>query len=123
MLLLDTHTLLWWWAGLPLDETAARRISDPGTFVAVSAASVWELAIKATLGKVTVEGSVVDHVASSGFEPLAISLGHAERAGALPRHHRDPFDRMLIAQAQAERLTIVTRDPAFDAYEVDVLPC
>lgn len=66
---------------------------------------------------------MIDHIANAGFEPLAISADHAERAGALPPYHRDPFDRMLVAQAQVQALTVVTRDPAFDDYEVDVLPC
>ncbi len=122
-LLLDTHTLLWWLAGRPLADDARDRIADAGTLVAVSAASIWEAAIKASLGKLRVPSSLADAVVDNGFEPLAISLAHAEAAGALPPHHRDPFDRMLIAQARAEGLTIVTRDPAFDAYEVAVLPC
>lgn len=99
----------------------AERISDPGVLVVVSAASVWEMAIKADLGKLRVEGSMVEHVAAEGFEPLPISLLHAERAGSLPLHHRDPFDRLLVAQAQLEHLTLVTRDPVFGDYEVDVL--
>lgn len=122
-LLLDTHTLLWWLADRRLGQEARERIADPDTLVAVSAASVWEAAIKASLGKLRVPGSLADAVADNGFEALPISLRHAASAGALPPHHRDPFDRMLIAQAVAEGLTIVTRDAAFNAYEVAVLPC
>jgi PIN domain nuclease of toxin-antitoxin system len=122
-LLLDTHALLWWLAGSPITRDVRDRIADPATLVAVSAASVWEIAIKHELGKVRFDGSMVDHVDRAGFEPLPVSLAHAERAGHLPPHHRDPFDRMLIAQAQLEGLTVVTRDAAFDAYEVDVLSC
>lgn len=122
-LLLDTRTLLWWLAGDPIEAEAADRISDPGVLVAVSAVSVWEIAIKASLGKLRAEGSMVEHVAAAGFESLPISLSHAERAGGLPPHHRDPFDRMLVAQTQLEQLTLVTRDPAFQDYEVDVLAC
>lgn len=122
-LLLDTHALLWWLAGAPMDGEARRRIAEPAALVMVSAATVWEVAIKRALGKLSFDGSMVDHVEDAAFEPLPISLEHAERAGRLPPHHRDPFDRMLVAQAQAEALTVVTRDPAFDAYEVDVLRC
>jgi len=122
-LLLDTHALLWWLGGSPLADAARERIAEPTTLVAVSAASIWEASIKASLGKLRLPGSLAVAVADNGFEPLPISLRHAEAAGALPRHHRDPFDRMLIAQAVAEGLTIVTRDPAFADYEVDVLPC
>lgn len=122
-LLLDTHALLWWLGDEPMAEAAKDRIADPDVLVAVSAASVWEIGIKRTLGKLRLEGSIAAHVRESGFEPLAISWGHAERAGALPPHHQDPFDRMLIAQAQVEALRIVTRDNRFEAYDVDVLPC
>lgn len=120
-LLLDTHAFLWWLADAPIDPVAKARIVDPDSLVAVSAASVWEIAIKRALGKLRTEVSIMEVVTSGGFEPLPISLEHAERAGALPAHHRDPFDRMLIAQAEIEGLTIITRDTAFDAYEVDVL--
>ncbi len=122
-LLLDTHALLWWLAEAPLDPAAAARIADADAFVAVSAASAWEIAVKRTTGKLRFEGSLAPHLAAHDFEPLAVSLDHAERAGALPSHHRDPFDRMLIAQAQAEGLTLVTRDTAFAAYDVNVLRC
>ena len=98
-------------------------IDRPAALVAVSAASVWEIAIKLALGKLRLKGSIAGHVQDAGFEPLAITFDHAERAGRLPDHHRDPFDRMLIAQAQSEGLTIVTRDAAFDAYEVETLSC
>jgi len=91
--------------------------------VAVRSVSVWEISIKRAAGRLRFEGSLADHLSGAMFEPLPISLEHAERAGALPPHHRDPFDRMLVAQAQAEQLTLVSRDPAFEAYEVDVLRC
>jgi PIN domain nuclease of toxin-antitoxin system len=122
-LLLDTHALLWWLAGDPMEERALDLIADPGTLVAVSTASIWEVAIKRALGRLGFDGSIAQEARGAGFEPLAISFDHAEHAGALPAHHRDPFDRMLVAQAQDEGLTIVTRDRALAAYEVDLLPC
>lgn len=122
-LLLDTPALLWWLAGARLAADARDRIADPATMVAVSAASVWEIEIKRALGKLRLDASIVDLVASEGFEALPISLAHAEAAGRLPPHHRDPFDRMLVAQALAEGLSIVTRDPIFVAYDVAVISC
>jgi PIN domain nuclease of toxin-antitoxin system len=122
-LLLDTHTVLWWLAGDPLAPEAAERIADPRRLVVLSAASVWEIAIKSAAGKLRADDDLIGHLEASGFEPLPISWHHAERAGSLPPHHRDPFDRMLIAQAQIEGLTIVSRDRAFAAYDVAVLTC
>ena len=122
-LLLDTHTVLWWLADAELAEEALDAIADPGNLVLVSAASVWEASLKASLGKLDVPESIEVAFADDGFEPLPIDFRHAERAGGLPGHHRDPFDRMLIAQAQIEDLTIVTRDRAFAPYEVAVLGC
>jgi PIN domain nuclease of toxin-antitoxin system len=120
-LLLDTQALLWWLDGTRLSDTITERIADPAELVAVSAASIWEAAIKAALGKLEVPESLATAVGEEGFEPLPITLDHAERAGALPPHHRDPFDRMLIAQALAEGLTVVTHDPAFEPYGVALL--
>jgi PIN domain nuclease of toxin-antitoxin system len=120
-LLLDTHVLLWWLDGTALPDAVEASIADAGTLVVVSAASVWEAAIKSALGKLVMPEALSEAVADEGFEPLAITFDHAERAGALPAHHRDPFDRMLVAQAQAEGLTLVTHDPAFEPYEVPVL--
>lgn len=122
-LLLDTAPLLWWLAGAPLDPGAAERIANPAALVVVSAASVWEIAIKGHLGKLRFPGSAADEARSAGFEHLAITAAHAERAGELALHHRDPFDRMLVAQAELEGLTLVTRDRAFAAYEVTTLSC
>jgi len=122
-LLLDTHALLWWLGGHDLEEVATERIADPAALVAVSAASIWEAAIKRSLGKLDIPSPLGQAVVDEGFEPLAVTFDHTELAGQLPQHHRDPFDRMLIAQAVAEGLTIVTRDPAFDRYDVAVLRC
>ena len=121
-LLLDTHALLWWLAGDRRLPAAARRaIENDNHTIFVSAASAWEISTKHRLGKLDA-GAVVGRLsvllASQGFEPLDMTVGHAERAGALPGAHRDPFDRMLAAQAQAENLTIVSYDGAFDGYGV-----
>jgi PIN domain nuclease of toxin-antitoxin system len=121
--LLDTHTILWWLAGAPLADEARELIEDGGSLAAVSAATVWEIAVKRTLGKVTAPEGFAEVVLRGGFEPLAISHEHAERAGSLPMHHRDPFDRMLVAQAQLEGLTLLSRDPVFALYDVSTLAC
>jgi PIN domain nuclease of toxin-antitoxin system len=114
--LLDTHTLLWWDAGtLPAKTTRLIRDADE---VFVSAASAWEASIKASLGRLEAAVPMSTVVRGYGFRELPISFEHAERVRSLPNLHRDPFDRMLIAQAFVEGLTIVTRDPAFAPYAV-----
>jgi PIN domain nuclease of toxin-antitoxin system len=120
-LLLDTHALLWWLADEGLNAQAREAIADPANFVAVSAASAWEISIKKALGKLAAPDDLEQQVQDGGFEALPISLAHGVAAGLLPRHHDDPFDRMLIAQAIAEGLTIVTRDKRFDDYGVALL--
>lgn len=120
-LLLDTHALLWWLEGSRLSDAVIARIADPGELVVVSAASIWEASIKAALGKLETPEALGAVVLDEGFEPLPVTFDHAELAGALPPHHRDPFDRMLIAQALVEHLTIVTHDPAFDPYGLELL--
>lgn len=122
-LLLDTHALLWWLADIELRSDARQAIADPDNLVVVSAVSVWEISIKRSLGKLDAPHDVVAAIDASGFEPLPVTGAHAERAGSLPQHHRDPFDRMLVAQAQHEGLSIVTRDEAFGDYEVPLLIC
>ena len=122
-LLLDTHALLWWLAGDSIDAGVAERIADPTVLVVVSAASIWEAAIKQALGKLTTPGPLGPAALTARFEPLPIGFEHAQAAAELPHHHRDPFDRMLIAQALIEGLTIVTRDPAFSHYEVPIVSC
>ena len=121
--LLDTHMLLWWLADdSRLPPEARRVIADPATEVQISAASTWEIAIKKSAGRLEAPDDLGGAMAEHAFDPLAITVEHALSAGSLPPHHRDPFDRMLIAQARAESLTLVTVDPAFAEYEVDLLP-
>lgn len=120
-LLLDTHALLWWLADDPaLDPDAADAIADAGVVV-VSAASAWEIAIKQALGKLDGPDDLEAEIASNDLTPLPISLRHALAAGSLPAHHTDPFDRMLVAQARLEELTLVSRDPRIALYGVPVL--
>ena len=120
-LLLDTHTIIWWADDQPLAEAAAAAIRSPDNAKFVSAASIWEAEIKVQLGKLQLEVDLAAGSLAHGFEALLITFDHARAAGRLPRHHDDPFDRMLVAQAQLEGLTIVTRDPVFDRYAVPVI--
>jgi PIN domain nuclease of toxin-antitoxin system len=122
-LLLDSHTFLWWLADdSRLKDVARHEISDPESLVFVSAATIWELAIKAALGRLeSGDMDLVEEIAENGFIELAITARHAEYAGRLPRHHDDPFDRMLVAQAIIEGLTCVTRDPELSKYAVPTL--
>lgn len=122
--LLDTHAFLWWLAGSSRLKGGARKtIADPSSIVYVSAVTCWEIAIKERLGKLTVLKADIDsEIPANGFVELPISARHAVRAGCLPAHHDDPFDRMLVAQAQLEGLVLLTHDPAFSPYGVSVLP-
>lgn len=122
MLLLDTHVLLWWLGNDSTLSTEARNaIADPDNAVYVSAASAWEIAIKEHIGKLQAPTDLEAQLYAHDFEPLPISVAHALTAGALPRYHDDPFDRMLVAQTIEERLTLVTRDPRMAPYEVPLL--
>ncbi|MGH9182563.1 MAG: type II toxin-antitoxin system VapC family toxin [Acidimicrobiales bacterium] len=122
-ILLDTHVLLWWLADdRLLPERAAAAIADAATEVAVSAATAWEIAIKQAAGRLAAPHDLLDALAANDFETLAITVPHAIVAAHLPAHHADPFDRMLIAQAQAGGLTLVTVDRRFSDYDVDLLP-
>ena len=122
ILLLDANALLWWLADDPtLSRQARSAIADPSNEVLVSAASVWEIEIKRAIGKLAAPDGVVAAVESAGFVGLPITLADAEDAGRLPPHHRDPFDRMLVAQAYRLDAVIATRDTVFGAYGVDTL--
>lgn len=123
--LLDTHTLLWWLAGGPrLGAEAHRLLRDPDNAIYLSAVSVLEMALKAGLGKLVLplpaHALASDAIAEDGFVGLPITLRHAGGVERLPLHHRDPFDRLLVAQAQAEELTLLTADPQLSAYDVQV---
>ena len=121
-LLLDTHVVLWALADPErLRPSARAAIIDPANDVLASAATAWEIAIKTALGKLTAPTDLLRALDDSGIETLPITAVHALAAGALPPLHSDPFDRMLVAQAQAEGLALVTRDPKIAAYEVSVL--
>ena len=112
-LLLDTHVVLWWLQGSDrLKDSVVVLLKDATNEVFVSAPSVWEIAIKQGLGKLEAPDDLLDLIEQSGFEALSISSFHAEQAGRLPLAHKDPFDRMLIAQAQAEGLILVTHNEA-----------
>jgi PIN domain nuclease of toxin-antitoxin system len=118
-LLLDTHALLWWLSDDPsLSEVARAAIATPDADVAVSAASAWEISIKGGLGKLTAPDDLEAQLARHRFRPLSITVAHALVAGSLPRLHDDPFDRMLVAQARIEGMTLVTRDARIGLYGV-----
>ena len=121
ILLLDTHAFLWWRENDPRLGAQARKAIARADIVYVSAASAWEIAIKVALGKLRIPGSVEEAVEESRFSGLPISLGHAAAVLDLPDHHRDPFDRMLIAQARVGGMTVVTADRRFEPYDVAVL--
>ena len=122
-LLLDTQIALWWLGDTPeLTEAVREVVQDSDNVVYVSAASMWEIAIKRALGKLEIGDEYVSEIAAQGFVELPIRWEHAKRAEALPMLHRDPFDRLLIAQAQALGLTLVTTDGMIREYSVDVLP-
>jgi PIN domain nuclease of toxin-antitoxin system len=119
--LLDTHALLWWLAEPDrLSPPALAAIADPGNRVHVSAASGWEIATKVRLGKLPAPSELLDDLpqllVAQGFEPLPVTLQHGLHAGRYPMVHRDPFDRLLAAQAELGGLTLVSLDPALEAF-------
>lgn len=119
-MLLDTHVLLWYALGERkwISRSLQSRIESEPAFASV--ASFWEIAIKSALGKLDAPDDLPDLVAGLGFELLPVTAEHAWAVRGLPHHHRDPFDRLLIAQAQVERLPILSADPAFAAYDAEV---
>ena len=122
-ILLDTHAFLWWLAGSDrLSETARIAVADPANAILVSAASAWEITTKHRLGRLpgadVVAGDVQACIDDQGFQRLPITVAHAERAGRLPGPHRDPFDRMLIAQSLAHDLPLVSIESLFDGYGI-----
>ncbi len=122
-ILLDTHALLWWATDdSKLPDRSRRHIAESYNGVLVSAVSAWEIATKTRLGQLPSATDLITDfegfLQRQHFEGLAMTLAHGIRAGMLPGHHRDPFDRMLIAQAQAENLAVVSNDSVFDAYGI-----
>jgi len=126
-ILLDTHAFLWWASerGARLSDRGRDLLGDGTNEVALSLASVWEIAIKVGVGRMdlpdAVERYIPERLRHDGFELIPIELRHAFRAGTLPRIHGDPFDRMLVAQAQVEGIPILTADPAISRYDVETI--
>lgn len=121
-LLLDTNVFLWWqWRDRRLSTALRDSIEDTANDVAVSAITIWEICIKRNIGKLEFTGSPTVACRDAGFRFLDVTAAHAEMAGDLPRHHGDPFDRMLIAQAKSEGLVVATEDRQFSLYGVPVL--
>lgn len=120
-LLLDTHVFLWWMVDDKRLGRGAREAITSAEVACVSAASAWEAALKMSIGKLRLKEPFASGVTAGGFTPLSIEMTHAEAVMELPLHHRDPFDRMLIAQALVEGLTIVTHDEQMRPYRVPVL--
>lgn len=119
---MDAHTLLWALADDPRLPAGARRVMEsPGASTLVSVVTVWEIEIKRSAGRLVAPADLASAMASGAYLPLMVTVGHAVAAGRLPVLHRDPFDRMLVAQAMVDGLTIVTRDPRIAAYGVPVL--
>ncbi|ELR99567.1 type II toxin-antitoxin system VapC family toxin [Gloeocapsa sp. PCC 73106] len=121
-LLLDTHALLWWLSDNPtIREEAKKAIASADNLVFVSAVSAWEISMKRAMGKLTAPENISEALVANLFQPLPISVEHGEKVGKLPSYHKDPFDRMLIAQALSENLIVVTRDSQFAPYGLDIL--
>jgi PIN domain nuclease of toxin-antitoxin system len=119
--LLDTHVLLWWLSGSPKLSKKAQTAIQKADAVYVSAATAWEIGIKVALGKLEFRGDLPHQLALNDFRELNINIAHAEAASKLPGHHQDPFDRMLVAQADLESMTLVTSDAQIMAYEISIL--
>ncbi|MFF2224387.1 type II toxin-antitoxin system VapC family toxin [Streptomyces globisporus] len=120
-LLLDTHVILWWLADSDELSDRVKDLLDSEPSVHISAVSAWEIVIKQSLGKLDGPEDLAERVRDSQFTALPITAGHGVRAGRLPALHRDPFDRILVAQAQTEGMTVVTRDKWIPQYDVSVM--
>jgi PIN domain nuclease of toxin-antitoxin system len=124
-LLLDTHTLLWWMDNSKqLGRRSLALLKDPHTEVWISAVCIWEVSIKTSIGRLKLKASLEERIElelEQGFRSLPVTFAHAFAVGALPLHHADPFDRLLIAQAQCENLTLLTADPLMRNYDVRTL--
>ena len=120
-LLVDTHILLWALNDDPRLDSKGKHALLEAQETIVSAATIWEISIKRALGKLKVSENPIKYTVAAGYIPLSITWGHADIAGALPPYHADPFDRLLIAQAQCEGLTILTKDSIFRHYDVSVV--
>ena len=120
-LLLDTHVLLWWQFEDPRLRANARTAIAEAEAVFISAVSAWEIAIKISAGRLHLPEPIKHAMEASGFRALSITFEHAAQVAALPRHHADPFDRMLIAQAQGEDLSLVTNDRRIGDYDVPII--
>ena len=121
--LLDTHAFLWWvWDAPELSAKARKCIANPDNECLLSLASVWEIAIKSSLGKLKIDRSldqfIPEQLSANGFKPLEIGFRHIVQVNTMPFHHKDPFDRLLAAQAQEEKLLIISADPIFTQYGI-----
>ena len=122
ILSLDTHVLLWWLADdVTLSQTIRATISDGKNLMFVSVAAAWEMVIKSALGKLDIPSDLEAALTANRFQPLPITIPHALAVVDLPHHHNDPFDRLLIAQAKVEGLTLVTRDEQIKKYDVSIM--
>lgn len=121
-ILLDTHAFLWWMENNPtLSKEARNVIENPNNIVFVSAVTVLEIAIKKSIGKLTAPDNLEEELVNNHFEPLPMTIAHAQAVGSLPFHHADPFDRILIAQTQVEGLTLVSRDNNIKKYGLAII--
>jgi len=120
--IIDTHVLLWWLSDDPLLPANFKKIiENTDNICFISAASIWEISIKSSIGKLEIPGKYLDILREQGFHDLPVYWEHADKAGTLPFHHRDPFDRLIIAQAMIEELTILTTDKRIPLYKVKTL--
>ena len=122
-LLVDTHLLVWWVAGRRLPREAVALIEDSGNELFASAASIWEIAIKAGLGRIALDpADFTNALEGGGFTPLPVTSSHAVAVAKLPDIHRDPFDRLLVAQSRVEHMSLLTHDRTLAGYGALVVP-